>query len=164
METSFPRTQSSKSFAMLVLIGSMILLGLSMKFLPEMLSHSTGLSSPSNELQYVYDLEIDNMLTNVVLDPAYSHALEEHPLDAPIVQQCFAQKGAYMQFQIEPKKRYLRVCIVDEAKGLIGFQIVDIVNRVAKERTAYIKDKITCIRELLDYVRRMGYPRFTGPL
>lgn len=69
-----------------------------------------------------------------------------------------------MQFQIEPKKRYLRVCIVDEDLGLIGFQIVDIVNKIAKERTAYIKDGITNIRGVLDYVGRQGYARFKGPL
>lgn len=69
-----------------------------------------------------------------------------------------------MQFQIEAKKRYLRVCIIDEVAGLIGFQIVDIVERAAKERTAYIKDRIRNIRELLEYARQNHYPRFNGPL
>lgn len=69
-----------------------------------------------------------------------------------------------MQFQIEPKKRYLRVCIIDEAAGLIGFQIVDMVGKVAKERTAYIKESIHNIQDLLKYIREMGYPRFKGPL
>lgn len=69
-----------------------------------------------------------------------------------------------MQFQIEKNKRYLRVCIIDEQAGLIGFQIVDIVNRIAKERTAYIKENIRCIQDLLKYIRQMGYPRFKGSL
>lgn len=104
------------------------------------------------------------MLLKVVVDPAYSHALEEHPYDAPIIWDCMAKKGAYMQFQIEPHKRYLRVCVIDEVVGIIGFQIVDIVNRVAKERTAYIKDEIHNVRQLLDYAERNHYPRFKGPL
>jgi len=90
--------------------------------------------------------------------------MEEHPEDALLIHNCFMEKGAYMAFQIEPKKRYLRVCIVDEEVGLIGFQIVDIVGRVAKERTAYIKDGIKNIRELLDYAAKNGYCRFKGPL
>ena len=110
------------------------------------------------------ELDIENMLANVVIDPAYTHALEEHPQDAPIVRECLAQRGAYMQFQIERNKRYLRVCIIDETAGVIGFQIVDIVNRIAKERTAYIKDTICNIKELLDYVGKNGYVRFKGPL
>jgi len=113
-------------------------------------------------------MEISNLLTNVTIDPSYSHALEEHPTEAPIVQECLNTKGAYMQFQIEKNKRYLRACIVDEVAGIIGFQIVDLVKEgkkiVSKERTAYIKDGIRCIRDLLDYARRMGYPRFKGPL
>lgn len=99
-----------------------------------------------------------------MIDPAYSHALEEHPEDAPIVWECFAQKGAYIQFQIEAKKRYLRVCIIDEINGILGFQIVDIINKAAKERTAYIKDRLHNIRELLEYAKQNHYPRFTGPL
>lgn len=104
------------------------------------------------------------MLQRVVIDSEYSHALEDHPNSSPIVHKCLAEKGAYMQFQISPKKRYLRVCIIDEELGVIGFQIVDIVNRVAKERTAYIKENMTCIKDVLRYVGRNGYSKFNGSL
>ena len=107
---------------------------------------------------------IANLLNNVIVDPAYSHALEEHPDTAPLVRECLGTKGAYMQFQIRPRERYLRVCIVDEVLGLIGFQIVDIVDRVAKEKTAYIKENIHCIKDILSYAQKMGYVRFKGPL
>jgi hypothetical protein len=110
------------------------------------------------------DTEIAYILTNVVIDPAYSHAIEEHPDTAPMVRDCLAQKGAYMQFQIQQNKRYLRVCLIDENAGVIGFQIVDIIDKVAKERTAYVKETISNIKQLLDYVGKMGYPRFKGPL
>jgi hypothetical protein len=69
-----------------------------------------------------------------------------------------------MQFQIHPRERYLRVCIVDEEVGTIGFQIVDIVGRVAKERTAYIKEELTCVKDVLNYVAKRGWHKFTGPL
>lgn len=115
-------------------------------------------------VETTFDAEIDGMLKAVVIDPAYSHAAEEHPDQFEIVRNCFAQKGAYISFQVEPKKRYLRVCIIDEVQGIIGFQIVDIVNKAAKEKTAYIKDRIRNIRELLEYARQQRYPRFTGPL
>lgn len=110
------------------------------------------------------DDDIAGMLQRVVIDPEYSHALTEHPNSAPIVHECLSEKGAYMQFQIDPKKRYLRVCIIDEELGIIGFQIVDIINRVAKERTAYIRENMTCIKDVLKYVSRNGYTKFNGPL
>lgn len=110
------------------------------------------------------DKEIAGLLTAVVVDPAYSHAMEEHPDTAPLVEECLNTKGAYAQFQIEPKRRYLRVCLIDEVVGIIGFQIVDIVDKVAKERTAYIKEEIHSLKQLFQYIKKMGYPKFTGPL
>jgi len=107
--------------------------------------------------------ELDWALSNVVVDE-YSHAMEEHPDTAPMVHDCFSTKGAYMTFQVEKNKRYLRVCLIDEYTGLIGFQIVDIVGRIAKEKTAYIKENLRCIKDMLNYVQRMGYPRYTKPL
>lgn len=112
----------------------------------------------------VWDYDTHNALQNVVIDPEYSHAMEEHPESALIVRKCLKDKGAYMTFQIEPNKRYLRVCIINERWGQIGFQIVDIVNRIAKERTAYIKEECTSIKDVLNYVKKNGYIRFKGPL
>lgn len=109
----------------------------------------------------VYDADIANILSRVVIDD-HSHALEEHPNSAPIVHECMRTKGPYMQFQIWKGQRYLRVCVIDDTT--IGFQIVDIIGREAKEVTAYIKDNCTCIKDVLDYVRKMGYARFKGAL
>lgn len=100
----------------------------------------------------------------VVIDPEYSHADAKHDVEAEIVHKCINEKGAYMTFQVEPKKRYIRACIIDEEVGLIGFQIVDIVDNIAKEKTAYIKDKIRNIKQLLNYMERNGYCRFKGEL
>lgn len=125
------------------------------------LNQNQAISSDINE---VYDAEIDSLLSNVVVDPSYSHALEEHPNSAPLVHECMKNQGPYMQFQIHKDERYLRVCIIDEDKGTIGFQIVDIVERVAKERTAYVKNGFNSIRDVLDYAARRGYCRFKGPL
>lgn len=109
------------------------------------------------------DSQIEQMLSNVVVD-SHSHALEEHPNSAPLVHECLNEKGAYMSFQIFPKERYLRICIVDEELGIIGFQIVDIVGKFAKERTAYIKEDLRCIKDVLNYVAKKGWTKFTGPL
>lgn len=108
-------------------------------------------------------LPIEYLLNNVVVD-SNSHALEEHPDTAPIVHQCMAQKGAYLTFQIQKNKRYLRTCIIDESATVIGFQIVDIIDKKAREITAYIKEDITNIRQLLDYAGKRGYIRFKGDL
>lgn len=45
-----------------------------------------------------------------------------------------------------------------------GFQIVDIVGKEAKELTAYIKNNCHSIKDVLNYVARMRYPRFKGLL
>jgi hypothetical protein len=106
--------------------------------------------------------DISGMLNLVTIDPNYSHALIEHPDTALIVRSCLEKKGPYVSFQIEKKKRYLRVCLLDD--NSLGFQIVDVVGREIKEKTAYIKDGIKSLKELFEYARKMGYPRFTGPL
>ena len=106
--------------------------------------------------------EMDLLLRAVVIDKTYSHALIEHPDSAEIVWNCFADKGAYITFQIEPGKRFLRVCLVNDTT--VGFQIVDIVGKVAMEKTAYIKEGIKCLKELFEYAKRMGYPRFNKGL
>lgn len=116
------------------------------------------------EPEVTYDSEMSKILSNVVIDPAYSHALEEHPNSAPLVHECMKNQGPYMQFQIHKNERYLRVCIIDEDTGKIGFQIVDIVNKVAKERTAFVKDGMKTIRDVLDFAARRGYIRFKGSL
>lgn len=110
----------------------------------------------------VTDAELADALANaVVIDPDYSHAAEEHPDTYQSVRDCFDTKGQYVAFQVTPKKRWLRVCLVDATT--VGFQIVDAVGRELKERTAYIKDGIKSLKELFEYAKRMGYPRFTGP-
>lgn len=116
------------------------------------------------EPQALSDDQIEVLLANVTIDTTYSHAELEHPDSFLAVRECLAKKGPYMQFQIEPKKRYLRVCIIDEELGIIGFQIVDICKGEAKELTAYIKESIKTIKQLLKYIDRMGYCRFRGCL
>lgn len=111
-----------------------------------------------------YNVEIAKILNNVIIDPAYSHALEEHPNSAPLVHECMKNQGPYMQFQIHKNERYLRVCIIDEDAGKIGFQVVDIVNNEAKELTAFVKNGMKNIRDVLDFAARRGYVRFKGSL
>jgi len=106
------------------------------------------------------DQELSNILLVVEIDPSYSHSLEEHPDTAPLVHQCLNQKGAYVTFQIEKNKRYLRACVIDD--NTIGFQIVDVIKRVAKERTAYVREDFKCIKDIFDYAKRMNYARFKG--
>lgn len=150
-------------FLLILLLGAMLVFPMMTKTMAEQ-----GINLPSisifNREKPLNDSQIYELLTtNVVID-SYSHAMEEHPIEAPIVHACFDQKGPYIQFQVEPKKRYLRVCLIDPDNGILGFQIVDIVNKIAKERTAYIKDRITSLKDLFDYARKMGYTKFTGKL
>lgn len=121
-------------------------------------------SSPSKvqvASQELADAQISDMLQRVVVDE-YSHALEEHPLEAPLVWDCLNKNGPNMQFVIWPKQRYLQVCTIDDET--IGFRIVDIVDKQAKELTAYIKDNCKCMKDVIKYANRKGYSRFTGTL
>jgi len=108
------------------------------------------------------EMEIIGMLNLVTIDPEYSHAEIEHPDSYQVVRDCLKSKGQYAAFQIEKNKRFLRVCLIDSVT--IGFQIVDIVGKQVKEKTCYIKENIHDLKQLFEYVRKMGYPRFTGPL
>jgi hypothetical protein len=101
------------------------------------------------------------MLLRVVVDE-YSHALEEHPLDAPRGRECFNQNGPAAQWQIWKNERYLQVCEIGE--GEIGFRIVDRVGKVFKEKTAYIKNNCKCINDAFKYAESQGYIKFTGTL
>lgn len=107
------------------------------------------------------DAQVSDMLLRVVVDE-HSHSLEEHPEDAYRIWDCFNQNGAVAQFQIFKNERYLRVC--DLGNGEIGFQIVDRVGKVFKERTAYIKENCNCLGDVFKYASRKGYVRFTGPI
>lgn len=125
------------------------------------LPRMTSSLNVSPSIPTVSDPVIEQMLNKVVVD-SYSHALEEHPNSAPKVWECMHKNGPYMQFQVIPGKRYLRICLIDDET--IGFQIVDIVGKIAKERTAYIKDEIRTLPDLLRWVGQRGYCRFKGAL
>lgn len=110
----------------------------------------------------VWNEKVDLAMREVIIDPAYSHALEEHPDTAPIVWECMKSKGPYITFQVDPGRRYLRVCLIDDK--IFGFQIVDYVGKKMMEKTAYIRDELKTVKDLFDYARRNGYPRFTKPI
>lgn len=112
--------------------------------------YTTELSSAK-----VQNLELDQALRAVVVDLSYTHAHVEHPDTAPIVRECLKKNGEYLILEVDPWNRYIRVCLIDPTT--IGFQIVDIVGRIAKERTAYIKDSIKNINELFDFAAKNGY-------
>lgn len=141
----------------------MNMMGRAAQSFPTTVNATTRTSSISEVGDTVYDPDIADMLNNVVIDE-YSHALEEHPNSAPLVHECMRNKGPYIQFQIHQNERYLRICLIDENKGIIGFQIVDIVENVAKEKTAYIKKGLKCIKDIFDYAGRNNLVRFKGGL
>lgn len=128
-----------------------------------------GLVAPKSQkisTQTIFEpIRVDNStISNVVIDPEYSHAISRHPIeDVATIRKCMAEKGPYMSFKID-ENRYLRTCIISEEEGLIGFQIVDIVDRIAKEKTAYIKDRIKNVHQLLEYIAEKGYSRYLGPI
>lgn len=157
--TTLPATTRSSKLPLLALLLLSLLAMASFTILN--LPPTTSSSTASLNIPTVSDPIIEQMLNKVVVD-SYSHALEEHPNTAPKVWECLHKKGPYMQFQVIPGKRYLRICLIDD--DTIGFQIVDIVGKVAKERTAYIKDEIRSLPELLRWAIRRGYCRFKGAL
>lgn len=141
----------------------LILIALAMLVLVKPMTQAVEATLPMTEdaMLVSWNADIDLIMQTVVVDPKYSHALQEHPDTAPKVWDCFKSKGQYAAFQVIPGKRFLRVCQLDDIT--FGFQIVDIVGKTAMEKTAYIKDGMKCAKELFDYVRRMGYPKFTKP-
>jgi hypothetical protein len=141
----------------------LIMIAIAMLVLVKPMTQAVEATLPMTEdaMLVVWDSDIDLMMQTVVVDLNYSHALQEHPDTAQKVWDCLKTKGQYAAFQIEPGKRFLRTCLIDDAT--IGFQIVDIVGKTVMEKTAYIKDGIKSAKELFEYVRRIGYPKFTKP-
>jgi len=146
-------------FILILIVAAMLVL------IPPMVESAKALVPANKGMEIVatWDEEVNIMLQSVVIDPNYSHAMEpgKHADTAPIVHKCLSEKGQYAAFEVDKGKRYLRVCLIDE--HTIGFQIVDIINKVAKEKTAYIREDCKCIQDVFDYIRRMHWTRFTKP-
>jgi hypothetical protein len=114
---------------------------------------------PEDESRWT-DFEEVVLVTNVIVDPNYSHADERHPKEAPLVRRCLDQRGPYMNFLVDRAlQRYLRVCIGD---GWVGFQIVDKIKGKFFERTAYFRSGMKTIQDLNRYIRNSTYTRYKG--
>lgn len=101
-------------------------------------------------------------LTQVIVNPSYSHAAEEHPEDLPIVRKCLEDPNTWKSaFRTTERGRFLQVCY--DGKNII-FQIIDQVRGALYEKTAYIKNGMSNITDLTRYVDKMRYFRIKGGL
>lgn len=93
----------------------------------------------------------------VIVDPSYSHAADEHPEDMPTVRRCLGDGGTWKQVYRTPQpNRYLRVCF--DGKDVV-FQIIDNIRGRMWEKTAYIRDELRSITDVVKYVDRVNYYR-----
>lgn len=92
------------------------------------------------------------VFTKVIVDE-YSHAAKEHPEDMPAVRNCLNSGQTWKRIYRAPdwKDRYLRVCY--DGRDII-FQIVDKIGKVFKERTAYIRDDISDLNQLREFLMK----------
>lgn len=126
-----------------------------------MTSAVSGVRPLSSDLHTIDELIDADFVHRVVVDD-YSHALEEHPNSAPIVRQCFENKGPMVTFVVYKNERWLQVCKID-AKTF-GFRLVDKVGKEYKELTAYIKDNFKCDADVWNYQRIRNLIKFNGSL
>lgn len=107
-------------------------------------------------------MEYATVPAQIVIDPAYSHADAKHPTEAPVVRDCLAKKGGYLNFLVARDiQRFLRVCITDDNQ--VGFQVVDKHDDGQYyEVTCYIRQGLNNLGDILRYIANQGYSRWKG--
>ena len=84
----------------------------------------------------------------------YTHAEAKHGQDAVAVRDCLYDKGAFAVYQ-KSDGRIIRLCEVEEGK--FGLQVLEPdENGTLHEITAYIKNKMTHIEQVLNYLKNCG--------
>ena len=82
----------------------------------------------------------------------HNHAIVQHGADAEAVRNCLNQNGPFAVWQ-KPDGRFLRLCQLPD--GHYGTQICK-DEGCLHEITAYIKNKMTRIEQLIKYLENMG--------
>lgn len=84
-----------------------------------------------------------------------SHAVLRHGNSAYAVRNCLTDKGAMQTWFNPTTGRTAKICAVGDAQ--FGIQILENVNGTMKEVTAFIKDKMSRIEQVTNYLRNAGY-------
>ena len=83
------------------------------------------------------------------------HAVIKHGFSAVDVRQCLDKKGA-LQIWVNPETgRRANLCKLDNQT--FGLQIVQQRDGIWREVTSFIKDKMTRIDQVMQYLRNCGY-------
>lgn len=86
------------------------------------------------------------------VDYAISHAVDRHGNSAVLVRNCLNDKGAMQVWYNPATGRQARICQLDNGK--FGVQIL---NDKLQEITGFIKDKMTRIDQVTNYLKNAGY-------
>ena len=86
------------------------------------------------------------------IDLSMSHGEEKHGSAAVQVRDCLNKTGPVMQWKNPNSRNTARVCQLED--GRYGMQIV---NEEGKEITAFVKDKMKTIDQVIKYLRNTGY-------
>ena len=90
-----------------------------------------------------------------------SHAVLKHGLDATTsIRQCIDKNGPVMTVKVD-MTRFIQLCQVD---GKFGLRVLDKVNNVWQERTAYFKDALKNFSDVCKWMDQNGYTKWTKPL
>lgn len=82
------------------------------------------------------------------------HAVAKHGQDAVLVRQCMENKGP-MQMWVMPDGRVENICRLDD--GRIGIMVTDGFHEV----TSFIKNKMTRLSQVEQYLRNLGGMKVT---
>jgi hypothetical protein len=86
------------------------------------------------------------------IDLSISHGVDRHGGSAVIVRNCLDNKGALQVWHNPTTNRTARICVLDDGK--FGVQIL---TYKLQEVTSFIKDKMSRIEQVENYLRNAGY-------
>lgn len=89
-----------------------------------------------------------------------SHAVPKHGSDALTIRKCIDNNGPAMTLKVDAS-RFIQLCQVD---GRFGLRVLDKVNNVWQERTAYFKDAMKNFSDVVKWMDQNGYTKWTKPL
>jgi hypothetical protein len=96
-------------------------------------------------------------IANAMLNTANSHAITKHGTEGALVRECMDKNGPLGVYQHSANlDKELWLCEIKP--DLFGIQIrINKVDGTQSEVTAFIKEKLTSIEEVIHYIKSTGY-------
>ena len=94
-------------------------------------------------------------LNQIAVDVSSSHGVDRHSSEALAVRNCLNERGANQVWENPTTGRRAQVCQIDTFT--FGIQIIENHAGIWKEITAFVKNKMTNMGQVSNYLKNTGY-------